>query len=258
MSLGMHDLSGCRIALFVPCYVDQLAPEVGFAALEVLRRVGVVAEVPRDQTCCGQPLANAGYVSDARALSAHFARVFADYDYVVCPSGSCTAMVRNTYRTLLADTQAAAVGEKTFELCEFLVDVAGVTRLRGRFAHRVGLHKSCHGLRGLRFGSCSERVEPDRDPVAALLSTIDGLRLVDLARADECCGFGGTFSIGEADLSAMIGGDRIRDHQEAGAEIITSMDLSCLLHLDGLLRRRGAPQRVMHVAEIIAGCEPLR
>jgi len=251
----MRDLSGRRVALFVPCYVDQLAPDVGFATLEVLRRVGIEAEFSRDQTCCGQPMANMGFQREAAPLVAHFGRVFEGFDYVVCPSGSCTAMVRHAYAGF-GDAVATAAGARTFELCEFLVDVAGVTSVRGHFPHRVGFHRSCHALRGLRLGSCSERVEPALDPVGDLLSGIDGLELVELSRPDECCGFGGGFCVDEAGVSAMMGRDRIRDHRDAGAEIIASSDMSCLLHLDGLLRREGGAQRVMHVAEILAGCEP--
>lgn len=252
----MRDLTGSRVALFVPCYVDQLAPHVGFAALEVLRRIGVAAEYPADQTCCGQPFVNLGCADAVRPLAARFAATFAAYDYVVCPSGSCTAMVHHTYAALLDDPVAVASGEHTYELCEFLARVAGVTAMRGRFPHRVGLLRSCHGLRGLRLGSCSERVEPVSDPVARLLSGIDGLELVEPARRDECCGFGGTFSVTEPDVSAMMGRDRIRDFREAGAEIITATDVSCLMHLDGLLRRANAAPRSLHVAEILAACEP--
>ncbi len=254
----MRDLSGSRVALFVPCYVDQFAPQVGFATLQVLRRVGVVAKFPRDQTCCGQPMANAGFVAEARPVASHFASVFEGFDYIVCPSGSCTAMVRHTYRDLLGETAAAVVGARTYELCEFLFDIVGVTRMAGRFPHRVGLHRSCHGLRALRLGACSERVEPPRDVIASLLVGIDGLQLVEPTRADECCGFGGTFSIDEAGVSAMMGRDRLRDHGDTGAEIIASIDMSCLLHLDSLRRRDGGNIRVMHVAEILAACEPAR
>ncbi len=248
----MRDLSGKRIALFVPCYVDQFAPRVAMAARAVLARVGVAAEFPVEQTCCGQPMANMGCHDDAVPLAERFVRVFADYDYVVCPSGSCTAMVRRHYPELTFDASDRSVCERTFELCEFLDGVVGVGSWPGSFEHRVGLHKGCHGLRDLRIGTSSERIGAAGDPVAGLLSNVAGLELVELSRTDECCGFGGTFSLDEPGVSAMMGRDRIADHGQAGAEIIASGDMSCLLHLDGLMRRQHSAMRVMHVAEILA------
>ncbi len=247
----MRDLADSRVALFLPCYIDQLAPRVGFATLAVLRGVGVAAEFPRDQTCCGQPLANAGCAAEARPLAERMLRIFADFDYVVCPSGSCTAMVRHRFADLLGPA-AAALADRTFELCEFLIEVAGVDTFSGRFPHRVGLHHGCHGLRDLHIGTCSERAEPAADPVGRLLAGIDGLELVGLRRVDECCGFGGGFSVEERGVSAMMGRDRLDDHRAAGAEVIASIDMSCLLHLEGLARREGAGVRLMHVAEILA------
>jgi L-lactate dehydrogenase complex protein LldE len=247
-----RDLSAARVALFVPCYVDQLTPRVGFAALRLLRRFGVDPELPAAVSCCGQPMANMGCATEARPLARSFAEVFSPFDYVVCPSGSCAAMVRNHYRALLGSAASARVCRRTFELCEFLIEVLQVERIGGAFRHRVGLHESCHALRGLRLGSGSERVVPSHNPVAGLLSTIDGLELVGLERADECCGFGGTFAVTESGVSTMMGEDRLRDHRRGGAEIITSVDMSCLLHLGGLLARRRGGMRVMHVAEILA------
>ena len=241
------------VALFVPCYVDQFYPRVGLAAAEVLERHGVRVVFPEDQTCCGQPMSNAGSLDDARPLAEKFLRVFAAYRYVVCPSGSCTSMVRNHYGPLLG-SRAAELQGKVFELCEFLHDVLQV-RPRGRFPARVGLHQSCHGLRELRLGSGSERVLPARDKVRDLLSGIEGLELVQPQRPDECCGFGGAFSIDEEAVSCRMGRDRIADHEGAGAEIITAGDMSCLMHLQGLIRRDGKPVRVLHVAELLAEAE---
>ncbi len=242
-----------RVGLFVPCYVDQLTPRVGLATLEVLARCGVEVEFPGGQTCCGQPMANMGCGADARALAVRYAEVFADYDYVVCPSGSCTAMVRHHYPELYAGTAAQrAVWSRTYELCEFLTAFADLDRIRGSFPYRVGLHRGCHGLRELRLGACSELVHERGDTVAQLLRRLDGLELIELERADECCGFGGTFSVDEPGVSALMGRDRIRDHRRAGAQVIASTDVSCLMHLDGLLRRQRSAEKVMHVAEILA------
>ncbi len=247
----MLDIAGRRVALFVPCFVDQLTPHVATATLEVLAKHRVTVEVPAAQTCCGQPMLNVGCTGDAGRLADHFASVFGGFDCVVCPSASCTAMVRHHYPELLSRSNSA-VCERTYELCEFLI-AAGVARIEGRFAHRVGLHQGCHGLRELRLGQASERSTATRDPVRRLLASLDGLELVDLERADECCGFGGSFSFDEPEVSSLMGRDRIRDHVDAGAEVIVSADSSCLLHLDGLLRRDAVPVPVMHVAEVFAG-----
>jgi L-lactate dehydrogenase complex protein LldE len=238
------------VALFVPCYVDQFYPRVGLAAAEVLERHGVRVVFPEDQTCCGQPMANAGSLDAARPLAEKFLRVFGGHRYVVCPSGSCTSMVRNHYGPLLGERSQEMHG-KVFELCEFLHDVLQV-KPRGRFEARVGLHQSCHGLRELRLGSGSERILPARDKVRELLDGISGLELVPLERPDECCGFGGAFSVDEEAVSCRMGRDRIRDHERAGAEVITAGDMSCLMHLQGLLLRDRKPLRVLHVAELLA------
>src|SRR5207302_1529526 len=161
------------VALFVPCYVDQFYPRVGLAAAEVLERHGVRVTFPEEQTCCGQPMFNSGCVDETRPLAEKFLRVFAEHDYVVCPSGSCTSMVRNHYGKLLGE-RAGGLHRKVYELCEFLHDVVQA-RPRGRFPGRVGLHQSCHGLRELRLGTGSERIQPPRDKVRELLQGIEGL-----------------------------------------------------------------------------------
>ena len=241
-----------EVALFVPCYVDQVFPRVAVATVELLERFGVKVHFPERQTCCGQPMANSGFFADAAPLARNMADVFAPFEHVVCPSGSCTSMVRNHTEALLPGDEAVrALGRKTFELCEFLHDVLRV-RPAGRFPHRVGLHQSCHGLRGLRLGSGSERVVAPFDKVRALLEGLRGVDLVDLSRPDDCCGFGGTFAVTEEAISCAMGRDRIADHERAGAEVITGTDISCLMHMDGLLRRSCKPQRVLHVAELLA------
>jgi L-lactate dehydrogenase complex protein LldE len=242
-----------RVGLFVPCYVDLLYPRVGLATLDLLEHHGVSVEYPRAQTCCGQPLANMGLADDAARLARRFVQIFARYDYTVAPSGSCVAMVRRHYADLLEEgSELAAVRARTFELCEFLTDVLGVGPMPGRFPHRVLLHPSCHGLRELRLGGASERNEIAADKVGTLLASLAGIELVRPARADECCGFGGTFSVDEEPVAALMGRDRLEDFERAGAEIVTATDVSCLGHLDGLIRRDRRPLRVMHVAEIFA------
>jgi L-lactate dehydrogenase complex protein LldE len=240
-----------EVALFIPCYVDQLYPRVGLATAEVLERFGVTVHFPEAQTCCGQPMANSGFFDDARPLARKMIDVFADFEHVVCPSGSCTSMVRNHFPDLLPpEPRLLRLRERTRELGEFLHDVLKVSP-RGRFPHKVGLHQSCHGLRELRLGSGSERLVPAFSKTRALLEGFSGIELVELSRPDDCCGFGGTFATAEEAVSCAMGRDRIADHQRAGAEIITGADVSCLMHLDGLLRRTGQPQRVMHFAELL-------
>ena len=239
------------VALFVPCYIDQVYPQVGLATAALLERYGVAVYFPEAQTCCGQPMANSGFFDDARALARRMVDVFAPYEHVVCPSGSCTSMVRNHYELLLPkDPRVSALRAKTHELCEFLHDVLGV-RPRGSFPHKVGLHQSCHGLRELRLGSGSERLVTAFSKIGDLLSGIEGLELTQLARSDECCGFGGTFSVAEEAVSCAMGRDRIADHERAGSEVITGADSSCLMHLEGLIRRDGKKLRVLHVAELL-------
>jgi L-lactate dehydrogenase complex protein LldE len=239
------------VGLFVPCTVDQLYPHVGLATLRVLERLDVRVDYPEAQTCCGQPMANAGCADYAKPLAEKFLRLFRGYDYVVAPSASCVAMVRRHYGQYLDGKPGfVELVRSTYELCEFLVDVMHL-KVDGRFPHKVGLHQSCHGLRDLRLGGGSERRVTPFDKVRELLAELRDIELVKPARPDECCGFGGTFAVTEEAVSCMMGRDRIADHERAGAEIITATDMACLMHLDGLLRRAKNPRvRIMHVAEI--------
>lgn len=245
-----------RVGLFIPCYVDQFYPEVGLATVEVLRQFGVTVDYPRDQTCCGQPMFNTGCVEEAKPLARHLIEVFADHEHVVCPSGSCVAMVRHHYRELLGEGASGA--DKVFELCEFLRDVLSIDKIGGRFPHRVGLHQSCHGLRGLRLGAASELVGATESKVVGLLQSIEGLEMAELDRPDECCGFGGTFAVEEDAVSCAMGLDRLDDHSRANVEVMASVDMSCLMHLSGLAGRRGDAIRFLHVAQILAESLPAR
>jgi L-lactate dehydrogenase complex protein LldE len=243
-----------RIGLFIPCYIDQLYPSVGIATLSILERLNLDVDFPAEQTCCGQPMANTGCSSMAKPFAEKFVRIFEPYDFIVCPSGSCTAMVRHHYPGLVDNHEACLkVTSKTYELCEFLVDVLKVERIPSRFPHRVGYHQSCHGLRELRLAKSSELVEASYSKVRRLLEGVEGLELVDLQRVDECCGFGGTFSVNEESVSCLMGLDRINDHKIAGAEFITAVDMSCLMHMEGLIKRLNKPIQVIHIAELLAG-----
>lgn len=241
-----------KSGLFIPCYIDQFYPHVGLATLRVLRQLGVDLEFPQEQTCCGQPMANSGCAEDARPLAEKFLRIFAKYENVICPSGSCVSMVRNHYGQWLDGKPGFDhLRANTYELCEYLVDVAKVKKVEGEFPKKVGLHMSCHGLRELRLARSSERMIKPFSKVRSLLEQLRGIELVELTRPDECCGFGGTFAVTEEAVSTLMGRDRIADHETAGAEIITAVDMSCLMHLQGLIERNKRPLRVMHVAEIL-------
>jgi L-lactate dehydrogenase complex protein LldE len=242
------------VALFVPCYVDQLYPQVAEATMRLLERHGCTVEFPEAQTCCGQPMSNSGETEAAKPLCSHFLDVFERYQYVVAPSGSCVGMVRHQFTTLVPDHPALKkVQAATYELCEFLHDVLGVRQVKGRFNKKVGLHRSCHAQRELRLASGSERQVAPFDKVKTLLGSLDGITLVEPARTDECCGFGGTFAIGEEAVSCLMGRDRLDQQAAAGAEVITGVDMSCLMHLEGLARREGRPVKILHAAQVLLG-----
>ena len=241
-----------KVSLFIPCYMDQMYPHVAMATLTLLEKLGCTVDYPMNQTCCGQPMANTGCSDDTKATAAHFLNVFKDAEYIVCPSGSCVSMVREHYDGLVPES-ASELRSKTYELCEFLIDVLKVDSLDANFPHKVGLHQSCHGLRELRMGSCSEQMVDKFSKAEKLLNLVNGLELVQLQRPDECCGFGGTFAVAEKAVSCMMGEDRIRDHKDAGAVVMTGYDSSCLMHMEGLEKRQGNKLRFVHIAEILAG-----
>jgi L-lactate dehydrogenase complex protein LldE len=238
------------IALFIPCYVDQFYPQVAIATLELLEKLGCDVTFPARQTCCGQPMANSGFEDLAKGCNENIVRAFAGYEYIVSPSGSCALHVK---QHLHARDEAAAtdIRGRIYELTEFLTDVLGVEQLDARFPHRVGVHQSCHGQRGLMLSQMSELNAPGFSKPGKLLGMVDGLELVELDRPDECCGFGGTFCVSEEAVSAKMGKDRAADHVRHGAEYITGADMSCLMHLEGVLRRQQSSVRVVHIAEIL-------
>lgn len=238
-----------RVGLFVPCYVDQLHPGVAEATLRLLEGLGCEVGVPLDQTCCGQPMANAGYEEEGLRAARNTAPLFDEFEYVVSPSGSCVLHAREHF----AGLSRTGVHERIYELCSFLSDVLEVKALDAVFPHRVALLSSCHGLRGLGLGTPSERGAPDAGCVRRVLSLVEGLELVGLERPDECCGFGGTFAVTEEAVSVRMGCDRLRDIRGSGADVVTGTDMSCLMHLEGLVHRRGESLRVLHVAEILNG-----
>lgn len=240
-----------KVGLFVPCYVDQFYPQVGIASLKLLEKYDVEVSYPMQQTCCGQPMANTGCEKDSLKTYQHFIATFKDFDYIVAPSGSCTYHVRKHYNILPQTEAVQHVRSKTVDITEFLLDILQIDSLDAHFPHKVGLHQSCHGLRGLRLGKGSERVGKSFSKTTKLLEMVDGLELITLDRPDECCGFGGTFAVSEAAVSAKMGKDRLADHLRNGTEVLTAGDMSCLMHLEGLVRRQQKAIRVLHLVEIL-------
>ena len=240
-----------KVGLFIPCYVDQFYPQVAIATLDLLRKLNVSVDYPLEQTCCGQPMANAGYESAGNRAAQHFVDSFDTFDYVVSPSGSCVLHVKEHFNDLVSPSAAEHIRNSVYELSEFLVDVLQVEQLNATFPYRVGYHASCHGLRGLHLGPPSEVNHSIPSKPHALLRMVRDIELVELTRPDECCGFGGTFAVSEPAISVKMGKDRIEDHRQHGAEVITGGDVSCLMHLEGLLKRQRSPIRVMHLAEIL-------
>ncbi|MEO5977455.1 MAG: (Fe-S)-binding protein [Chryseolinea sp.] len=242
-----------KVALFIPCYVDQFYPTVAIASLELLEKFGVEVYYPEQQTCCGQPMANSGFEHLAGSCNNLFIENFSGYDYVVCPSGSCALHIKDHLHSKTNEPEAKAIRSQVMELTEFLTDILNVDDIQASFHHKVGIHQSCHGQRGLKLSQMTELVAPQFSKPERLLKMVKGIELIQLERKDECCGFGGTFCVAEEAVSVKMGKDRVDDHIHAGAEYITAADMSCLMHLEGILRRRKSNTKVIHIAEILNG-----
>ncbi|MDT3402769.1 (Fe-S)-binding protein [Mucilaginibacter terrae] len=240
-----------RVGLFVPCYVDQFYPGAAIATLQLLEKLGVDVVYPKNQTCCGQPMANSGYEHLTGGCNKLFIENFQGYDYIVSPSGSCVLHIREHLHDDKQPELAKQVAHQVWELTSFLTDVLKVESLPSRFPHKVGVHQSCHGQRGLHLSSMTELVAPDFSKPGSLLNMVKDLELVELDRKDECCGFGGTFCVVEEAVSSKMGKDRVADHLKQGAEYITGADMSCLMHMEGILKRQGSNVKVLHIAEIL-------
>ena len=237
-----------RVGLFVTCLVDLFRPTVGFAAVKLLEEAGCTVEVPRAQTCCGQPAYNSGDRSDTKTIARAVIAAFEGFDYVVVPSGSCGGMLREHYPELFADepetyARAQHLAKRTYELVSFLVDVMGMNRVTAEYAGRVTYHDSCSGLRELGV-----KAQP-----RLLLGSVGGLSLVELPNAERCCGFGGTFCVKYPDISECMVGDKTADIAGTGADTLLAGDLGCLLNMAGRITRDGHAVAVRHVAEVLAG-----
>lgn len=241
-----------RVALFATCFNDTMWPETLKATVRLLDRLGCEVEFPMEQTCCGQMQTNTGYGKDAAPLVRRFVDVFDGYDAIVAPSGSCVGSVREQHATIAREVgddvllgRVEETAPRTYELSEFLVDVLGVTDVGAYFPHRVTYHPTCHSLRMLHVG----------DKPLSLLRAVKGIDLVELPGADECCGFGGTFAMKNADVSIAMGADKARQITSTEAEVVVMSDNSCLAHVGGLLSRQRSGVRRLHLAEILASTE---
>ena len=241
-----------KIGLFVPCYVDAIYPEVGIATYKLLTHLGLEVDYPMNQTCCGQPMANAGFQTKAQKMAADFDEMFKPFDYVVAPSASCAAFVKLHHPHLLHGKQECSAAKKVMDVVEFLHDVLKVTSLPGKFPHVVSVHNSCHGVRELGLSSPSERNIPMYSKIKDLLQLVEGITVKEPERPDECCGFGGMFSIEEPAVSVQMGKDKLKRHMATGAEFITGPDSSCLMHMQGVAKREQMPIQFIHVVQILS------
>jgi len=236
-----------RVSLFVTCIVDQVFPQVGIAMTEVLERLGYAVDFPEAQTCCGQPAFNSGYPEEARTVARHFLNVFRDAEHIIVPSGSCTSMIAHHFEDIFAADASALeethrIAPRVREFSQFLLDVAQVDDVGARFDGVVTYHDSCHALRELRI----------KDGPRSLLSKVRGLTLREMDAAEQCCGFGGTFSVKFPEVSGGMARTKLDSIAKTDARTIVSIDSSCLMQLQGVIQRAGLNLRTMHLAEVLA------
>ena len=240
-----------KVGLFIPCYIDQFYPQVGIATLELLEKLGCTVSFPLQQTCCGQPMANSGFAALSKGCDMNFVQNFSGFDYIVAPSGSCVLHIKEHLKDAAHPTEAAQIRNNIYELTEFLTDILQVKKLKASFPFKVGMHVSCHGQRGLHLSSMTETMAPNFSKPEQLLQMVEGIEVSYPKRSDECCGFGGTFCVFEEAVSVKMGKDRIAEHDANQVEYITAADVSCLMHLEGILKRKGSAVRTIHIAEIL-------
>lgn len=241
-----------KIGLFIPCYVNAIFPNVGVASYQLLKKLGLDVDYPLDQTCCGQPMANAGFEEEAKGLAERFERLFTSYDYIVGPSASCVSFVKENYPRILKKEKhlCESIG-KIYDICEFIHDVVQPQSLDAFFPHKVSIHNSCHGVRELFLSTPSEMNVPYSNKLRNLLNLVKGIEVSEPSRVDECCGFGGMFAIEEPDVSTAMGRDKVKDHMSTGAAYITGADSSCMMHMKGVIEREHWPIQLIHIVEIL-------
>jgi L-lactate dehydrogenase complex protein LldE len=235
-----------KLTLFIPCLIDSTYPEVGQAMVTLLKRLGASLIYPPDQTCCGQPAFNAGFRSEARKAACHFIRIFEHADQIVSPSGSCVHMVRNHYPDLFKDEpqwlkRAERIGNRIFELSEYLVDVLRVEDLGAIYNGNATYHDSCHLLRGIGV----------REQPRKLIRSVKGLQLIEMHDSDRCCGFGGSFAINYPDISTAMVDNKVKNIIASGADVVVGCDIGCLMNIQGRLHRTGSPIQAMHIAQLL-------
>ncbi len=242
-----------KVGLFIPCYVNAVYPNVGIATYKLLTSLGLDVDYPLNQTCCGQPMANAGYQSQAKKLALRFEDLFKGYDVIVGPSASCVAFVKENYENILHEERHLCRTPGAIrDVIEFLHDDLKITSLPSKFPHKVSLHNSCHGVRELHLSTPSELNLPYMNKIRNLLELVQGIEVVEPERLDECCGFGGMFAIEEPEVSACMGHDKVLAHIKTGATYITGSDSSCLMHMQGSIDREQLPIQTIHAIEILA------
>lgn len=242
-----------KVGLFIPCYVNTLFPEAGVATYKLLKHLGVEVDYPLEQTCCGQPMANAGFENEALPLAKNFEKLFDKYDYIVAPSASCTVFVKENYPPILEkEGHLCQTSGKIYDICEFLHDILKVKELPSRFPHKVSVHNSCHGVRVLHLSSASELNIPHYSKIKELLSLVKDIEVCEPDKLDECCGFGGMFAIEETGVSLCMGQDKVKNHMATGAQYITGADSSCLMHMQGVIDREKLSIQTVHVVQILA------
>lgn len=239
-------MSQMNVSFFATCLVDQVYPQAGLAAMDLLERLGVAVEFDLRQTCCGQPAFNSGYRQEACRVARSLLEVFCESERIVVPSGSCATMIKCYLPSLFSEgspewESAREIGARTFELSDFLVNILGITETGATFAEKVTFHDSCHQLRELGISQ-----QP-----RTLIKHVKGIQFVELEDANRCCGFGGTFAVKFDEVSAAIGNDKVGRIRESGADYVVANDVSCLMHLDGLLKRQGIGVKTMHLAELL-------
>ena len=242
-----------KVGLFIPCYVNAIYPNVGIATYKLLTSLGLDVVYPLNQTCCGQPMANAGYQHQAKNLALRFEELFKGFDVIVGPSASCVAFVKENYPNILKEEQHLCQTPGAIrDVIEFLHDDLKISSLPSRFPYKVSIHNSCQGVRELHLSTPSERNLPYQNKIRNLLELVEGIEVVEPERVDECCGFGGMYSIEEPEVSACMGRDKVLDHMKTGAEYITGSDSSCLMHMQGVIERQKYDIKIIHAVEILA------
>jgi len=241
------------VALFIPCFIDTIYPDVALATAKLLKSQGYKVVYPKEQTCCGQPLFNSGYRDEARELALRFYDIFHNFDYIVAPSASCISMVKIHYKDLLPKEKFLKLQKKSYEIVEFLHDIVEFNSSDISFAHSVALHKSCHGLRELNLSTPKELNLPYQNKIENLLKDIKNIEIKEMKRDEECCGFGGTFSINENEISVKMAHDKIANFENSQAEYFLGYDCSCMMHLKSVSDFEKKDIKYLHIVEILAG-----